>query len=152
MIHSILIHYDKFTTKLHNRLSPIVLLAVRLIAAEAFFTAGQVKIASWGSTLYLFEYEYKVPLLPFEFAAYLGTAIELCLPPLLALGLFCRTSAFILFGFNIMAVVSYPVLWEQGFLDHQLWGLMLLMTLVWGPGQLSIDHWLRQRFTGPKTL
>lgn len=150
MIKTLLSHYDNLTNKLHDWLSPIALFAVRLIAAEAFFSAGQVKIASWGSTLYLFEHEYKVPFIPFEIAAYLGTAVELCLPPLLALGLFCRPTALALFGFNIMAVISYPLLWEQGFLDHQLWGLMLLMTLIWGPGQLSIDHWLRQYCEGQK--
>ena len=47
-----------------------------------------------------------------------------------------------LFLFNIMAVVSYPVIWEGGFYDHQLWGALILMNVMWGAGKLSIDHLL----------
>ena len=148
MIKIFLSSYDAVVSTVQRWMAPIVLLAVRLLAAEAFFKAGQVKIANWDSTLFLFEYEYQVPLLPFEAAAFIATTVELCLPPLILLGLFSRPIALILFVFNIMAVVSYPVLWEQGYLDHQLWGLMLLMTVLWGPGKLSVDHWLRQRLGG----
>ncbi len=144
MINHLLKRYDNFIEQLHFWFMPLLLVGVRIIAAEAFFKAGQVKIANWDSTLFLFEYEYQVPILPFESAALLATAVELCLPPLLALGLFSRPVALVLFGFNAMAVISYPVLWEQGFLDHQLWGLMLLVTLLIGPGILSVDHWLRR--------
>ena len=100
------------------------------------------KIASWDSTLFLFEYEYQVPILPWELAAYLGTATELIIPVFIALGLFTRPFAVILFAFNIIAVVSYPLLWEKGFYDHQLWGLMILINIVWGAGAISIDRFL----------
>ena len=138
--------YDGLVALGQRWLTPLMLLGVRLWAAEAFFRAGQVKIASWDSTLFLFEYEYQVPILPFETAAVVATIVELCLPPLLALGLLSRPVALVLFGFNAMAVISYPVLWEQGFLDHQLWGLMLLMTLLLGPGRWSVDQLLRNRW------
>ena len=104
-----------------------------------------MKIASWDSTLYLFELEYQVPILPWELAAYLGTAAELTLPIFVALGLLSRPMALALFIFNIVAVISYPVLWEQGFYDHQLWGLMLLLVVVWGAGPISLDKVLRQQ-------
>ena len=45
------------------------------------------KLASWDATLYLFEYEYAVPFLPTELAAYIGTGVEITMPVLLALGL-----------------------------------------------------------------
>ncbi|RDE24183.1 DoxX family protein [Motiliproteus coralliicola] len=138
--------YDQLVAQSQNLLTPLMLLGVRFWAAEAFFRAGQVKIANWDSTLFLFEYEYQVPLLPFETAAVMASIVELCLPPLLALGLFSRPVALVLFGFNAMAVISYPVLWEQGFLDHQLWGLMLLMTVLLGPGRWSVDQFLRNRW------
>ena len=51
----------------------------------------------------------------------------------------------LLFGFNIMAVISYPTLWAGGFYDHQLWGWMLLTLIIWGGGVLSLDHWLTRR-------
>jgi putative oxidoreductase len=78
-------------------------------------------------------------------AAYMGTAAELILPIFLALGLLSRPMAAILFVFNIIAVVSYPVLWDKGFYDHQLWGLMILNIVVWGPGVISADKVLRNK-------
>jgi putative oxidoreductase len=104
------------------------------------------KIANWQSTLFLFQYEYQVPLLPYEIAAYLGTAAELVLPVFLALGLAGRLSALALFAFNIVAVISYPGLNAAGQMQHLMWGLMLLMPMVHGPGKFSVDYLLRQRF------
>ncbi len=138
--------YSRFFEGLEKFATPLVLLFVRIWAAKAFLQSGLVKIQSWDSTLYLFEEEYQVPLLPWEMAAYLGTAAELILPPLLIIGLMSRGVASALFVFNIMAVISYPVLWDQGFYDHQLWGLMFLMTAIFGPGALSVDHLLKKRF------
>lgn len=86
-----------------------------------------------------------MPLLPWLWAAYLGTATELLLPLFLLAGLFTRPAALLLFGFNIMAVISYPTLWAGGFYDHQLWGWMLLTLTIWGGGVLSLDHWLTHR-------
>ncbi|MDD1795656.1 DoxX family protein [Enterovibrio makurazakiensis] len=126
-------------------LAPALLLISRLWVAWVFFRAGQTKIASWDSTLYLFEYEYQVPVLPWEMAAYLGTAAELILPVFLVLGLLTRPAALALFVFNIVAVVSYPALWDKGFFDHQMWGVMMLVTMIWGPGLLAVDNKLKQR-------
>ncbi|MGF1779742.1 DoxX family protein [Vibrio nomapromontoriensis] len=135
--------YDSTIEAIQKGFIPLLLLFCRIWVAWVFFNSGLTKIASWDSTLYLFEYEYHVPLLPWQLAAYMGTAAELILPVFLALGLLCRPMAAILFIFNITAVVSYPVLWEQGFYDHQLWGLMILIIVVWGPGPLSIDKIIR---------
>ncbi|HCZ48994.1 MAG TPA: DoxX family protein [Gammaproteobacteria bacterium] len=125
-----------------DRLAPAADLALRLYVANIFWKAGLVKIQSWSSTLYLFEYEYAVPLLPPTAAAYLGTGIELVFPVLLALGLTGRLAAAVLFAFNIMAVVSYPALNAAGVADHQLWGLLLAVLVVRGPGALSLDRLL----------
>ena len=146
MIQKILGIYDCAVACLEKWLAPVVLLAVRIVPAIAFFKAGQTKIASWDSTLYLFEEEYQVPFLPFEMAAYLGTAAELILPPLLLLGIFTRATAGALFLFNIVAVVSYPAIWGGGFYDHQLWGMMLLVSVIWGPGKLAADNFIRGFF------
>ena len=126
-------------------LSPVVNLLFRLWVANVFWKAGMVKLASWDSTLYLFEYEYAVPFLPIELAAYIGTGVEITMPVLLALGLGTRFSALVLFVFNIIAVVSYPTLNEIGIKDHQYWGLLLLVPLFHGPGALSVDHFIRKR-------
>ncbi|CAM4237562.1 DoxX family protein [Vibrio neonatus] len=138
--------YQNIVSNLQRIAVPLLLLFCRLWVAWVFFNSGLVKISTWDSTLFLFEYEYQVPLLPWEIAAYIGTATELIIPVLLALGLFTRLFAAILFVFNIMAVVSYPALWANGFYDHQLWGLMILINVIWGAGLFSADHILSKTF------
>lgn len=138
-------HYDAMIAKLQCVFVPLLLLFCRLWVAWVFFNSGLIKFNSWDSTLYLFELEYQVPLIPWEIAAYMGTTAELILPVFLAFGLFTRPMAAILFVFNIIAVVSYPLLWEKGFYDHQLWGLMILIVVVWGPGPLSLDKLIKSK-------
>lgn len=125
-------------------------LLFRLWVANVFFKAGLTKIGNWDSTLFLFQNEYAVPLLPPDVAAYLGTANELTLPVFLALGLLTRPAALMLFVFNIIAVISYPDLGEVGYQDHVYWGLLLLVPLFHGPGRLSLDHLLAKRVFGEK--
>ena len=108
--------------------------------ANAFFKSGLTKIQSFETTLMLFEYEYNVPLLSPTLAAYLGTAAELVLPVLLVIGLAGRYAALALFVFNIVAALSYPDISEMGLVQHQLWGMALLMLTLYGPGKLSLDH------------
>lgn len=139
--------YDSLIGKAQALFVPLLLLFCRLWVAYVFFNSGLTKIATWDSTLFLFEYEYQVPLLPWQLAAYLGTAAELVLPIFVALGLLTRPMSAVLFVFNIIAVVSYPLLWERGFHDHQLWGLMMLVVVVWGAGPFSLDHLLKKRLT-----
>jgi len=129
--------------------SPVANLAIRLWVANVFFKSGLTKIKSWDSTLYLFENEYAVPLLPPEFAAIMGTSVELIFPVLLALGLAGRFGAFVLFVFNIIAVFSYPDLNPAGLRDHEVWGIMLLVPLLYGPGKISLDYFINRKF-GPK--
>ncbi|MBU2896600.1 DoxX family protein [Vibrio hepatarius] len=145
-ISKIIKHYDTLVARAQYLFVPLLLLFFRLWVAWVFFNSGLTKIASWDSTLYLFEYEYQVPILPWELAAYMGTAAELILPTFLTLGLLTRPMASILFVFNVIAVVSYPLLWEKGFYDHQLWGLMILVVVVWGPGPISADKLIKNKF------
>lgn len=127
-------------------ISPLANLAIRLYIANVFWASGQTKIASWDSTLALFENEYAVPLLPPEIAAYLGTGVELGMPVFLALGLGTRFAGIVLFVFNIIAVLSYPDLGEAGLKDHTHWGLLLLVPVFYGGSRLSADHWLGKCF------
>lgn len=126
--------------------APVLDLGIRVFIASVFFKSGLTKIATWSSTISLFENEYAVPLLPPEIAAFLGTGIELVFPLLLVLGLGARFSAGVLFVFNIIAVISYPDLGDVGLRDHQTWGLLLLVTLLHGPGKLSLDHLIERCF------
>lgn len=135
-------------THVLEALSPVADLGIRLWVAWVFWKSGQTKIANWDSTLFLFEDFYQVPLLPPDLAAYLGTAVELSMPVLLAFGLAARFSAAVLLVFNVVAVLSLPELRPVDLQNHSLWGLMLLVTLFHGPGKLSLDHLIRQRFWG----
>ncbi|MFC3107357.1 DoxX family protein [Undibacterium arcticum] len=125
-----------------NLAAPLFDLGVRLYVADVFFRSGLVKLQSWDATLFLFEDEFAVPLLPPEIAAYLGTAAELTLPVFIALGFGTRLFALALALFNVMAVISYPGLSPAGLKDHILWGTLLLVILFHGPGKLALDDWL----------
>jgi putative oxidoreductase len=126
-------------------------LAIRLYVANVFFRSGLLKIGNWDGTLYLFENEYKVPLLAPMAAAWLGTFAELFFPVFLALGLATRFAALSLSVFNIAAVISFwHVLGQnQAALNsHWYWGVLLAVTLFHGPGKLSLDHWIWKRLVG----
>lgn len=142
-----------FTLNLYYRSSrllahaaPALNLGLRLFLANVFFKSGLTKIQTWDSTLYLFREEYKVPLLPPEFAAYLGTGAELALPVLLVFGLFGRFAALGLTILNAVAAYSYhEQLSEAGLNQHLYWGLLLAVLLVHGLGKWSADEWLERR-------
>jgi len=129
-----------------NALAPFGDLVIRLWVANVFWKSGLSKIQSIDTTITLFRYEYSVPLLPPEIAAYLSMFTELTFSVLLAVGLAGRLSAVALFFVNIVAVISYPALEEAGLIQHQLWGLLLLVPLLHGPGKLSLDHLISRRY------
>jgi putative oxidoreductase len=136
-------------------LAPVAELGIRLWAAKFFWDSALTKVSLGGgfpfihmnpSTIMLFTYEYQVPILAPEVAAYLGTATEFVFPVLLAFGLGGRLAAAVLFVFNIVAVISYPGLEEAGIVQHQLYGTLLLLPLLRGPGKISIDHFIRRKW------
>lgn len=133
-----------------DRLQPLVLLGARLAVALPFFRSGLAKAGDFGNTVFLFQEEYRVPLLSPTVAAAAGTAAELALPVLLALGIATRFGALALAAVNALAVYAYAhVLLEPGFEaalgQHYLWGVLLLGVTAFGPGALSVDAWLRRR-------
>lgn len=127
--------------KLHSAAS----ITIRLYIAQVFFLAGLTKIRDWDTTLFLFEEEYQVPFLNFEVAAYLGTFGELVFPVLLAIGLFSRFSAIALSIVNVIAVISLEEIAPAALYLHVVWGILLLQTIIYGSGILSIDKWLKSK-------
>src|SRR6185503_9271399 len=124
-------------------LQPVALLALRLYVSSVFFRSGLVKVSDWGATLALFHDEYKVPLLPPDVAACVGTFGELVFPVLIVLGLMGRIGAAGLFAVNAMAVISYPQLFgfdcPAAINSHFYWGSVLLALVAFGPGRWSLD-------------
>lgn len=115
-------------------------LGIRFYLLSIFFQSGLTKLRDWDSTLFLFEEEYQVPLLPADLAAYLGTAGELILPALLMLGLFSRFSAAGLFVVNAVAAISLAEISDAAFTQHLFWGTLALYLVVYGGQRWSIDR------------
>ena len=120
-------------------------LGIRLHVADVFFSSGLSKLEDWEKTVFLFQAEYHVPLLSPGGAAALGTAGEIVLPALLALGLGTRFAAAGLSFVNAVAVVSF---WhvlgqnEAALNQHLYWGMLLLVPLCYGPKRGALDSWL----------
>jgi putative oxidoreductase len=132
-------------------LEPVALLAARFYVAWAFFASGLTKLRDWESTLMLFEYEYQVPVLPFELAAYLGTGAELILPLLLMAGLASRFSALGLFFVNIVAVISLEDIAPVAYAEHVLWGVLLLFVVIFNGGRFALDRLIEMQLFNTKT-
>lgn len=139
----------RFDTSLEQWGGALLALSLRIYLGWVFFKAGLTKVSDWEATLGLFRDEYAVPFLPPELAAMGGTVGELILPLLLWSGLLTRPAALGLFVLNLMAVVSYPQLFmfdcPAALNDHRYWGILFLVLLVFGPGRLSIDAWLKKK-------
>lgn len=121
---------------------PYAALAVplRLAVAIVFWNSARSHLANWDTTLALFEDEYKVPLLPPDFAAQLTVAIEVSAPVLMVLGLATRPTALVLLGMTtVIEVFVYPQAWPT----HIQWAAMMLVLLCRGPGRLSVDELIR---------
>ncbi len=132
------------------------LLAARVYVAYVFLESGLQSLRDWSSTLWLYANCFQVPVLPPVVAAVAGTAGEIVLPPLLALGLFGRFGALGLFVVNAVALLSYLHTQQVALtaigshvnvavMFHLIWGLLALITALWGPGRWSLDAWWSRR-------
>ena len=117
----------------------VLQLLMRIAVGGVFFRSGLLKIESWDLALLVFRDEYKLPLLPPELAAVLGTAVELGAPLLLFAGLLTRLAALPLLAMTlVIEVFVYPDAWNE----HLMWAVPLLFLLTRGPGALSLDRLL----------
>lgn len=118
-------------------------LALRLFPAAVFWLSGRSKVEGFrikDSTWFLFEQEYKLPLIPSDWAAVLATLAEHALPVALVLGIATRLSALGLLGMTaVIQLFVYPEAWAT----HGLWAACFLALIARGPGRLSLDHLLR---------
>jgi putative oxidoreductase len=147
---SSIVHFYRNIVGKISMLEPVVLLVARCYVAWAFFSSGLTKLRDWDSTLLLFEYEYQVPVLPYELAAYLGTAAEIVLPLLLIAGLASRLSALGLFFVNIVAVISLEEIAPAAYAEHVLWGVLLAQVVIFNGGRFALDRILDKQLFNAK--
>lgn len=128
-------------------LDALLLFGARLFPAAVFWRSGRTKMEGWDiaeRTYFLFEEEYRLPLLDPELAARLATIAEHVFPVLLVLGLATRLSAFALLGMTaVIQFLVYPAAWPT----HGLWATCFLLLIVRGAGPFSVDHLLRRSLT-----
>ena len=120
----------------------LIQLAMRIAVGAVFFNSGLLKINSWEFAIKLFEDEYKVPFIDPAWAARLAAFNELTFPVLLVLGLATRLATLPLLG---MILVIQTLVYPQAWVDHLLWGSILLFLLSRGPGAISLDALVERR-------
>ncbi len=129
--------YNTTFNTLDKWLSPFWFLYIRYWLADVFFRSGLVSISDWESNINLFKYEFNVPLIPPELAAYLSTAVELICPVLLILGLGTRLAALAIFFLALVIELTY-----MPHLDHILWMFASSLLVLKGGEKISIDYLL----------
>ncbi|GLS36644.1 hypothetical protein GCM10010869_22350 [Mesorhizobium tianshanense] len=123
--------------------------ALRFGLAVPFWRSG---VNKWDGFLqlndvavFLFSSEFRLHLPggPYPFPApaviaFASGSAEILLPILLVLGLFSRFAALGLLVMTIVIQLTVP----DGWPIHVTWAAMALGIMAWGPGRLSLDHWL----------
>lgn len=146
--------------KLKERsIETVVLLMSRLALASVFWLSGQTKVEGFAlnilsgqwqlgiphlkdTTLFLFEYEYALPIINATLVAYLATVAEHLLPIMLLFGVMTRWAAL---GIAIMTLTIQLFVYPSAYATHLTW-LSLAGLLMWkGSGTFSIDHYWRKR-------
>lgn len=127
-------------------------LALRLILAKEFWDAGIAKLngANWFIDIQA-QFPFPFNLLPPAFSWHLATGFEIVGPLALALGLGTRFFAFSLAVLTLVAIAAVHAghgytISEGGWKLPLIYLAMLLPLILSGPGKLSLDHVLRQRF------
>ncbi|MGD9868415.1 MAG: DoxX family protein [Hyphomicrobiales bacterium] len=133
--------------RLYDRIPhDVIAILARVVIGLVFWLSGRTKVDGFAlksSTIFLFQNEYKVPLLPPEVAAYMATFAEHMCPLLLWLGLATRFSATALL---LMTLVIQTFVYPDAYVTHGLWATGLLYLMARGPGAISLDHLIARRF------
>lgn len=126
----------------------LIELGMRLAVGATFFRSGMNKLQSFDTAITLFRDEYRLPLLPPELAAYMGTTVELTAPVLLVFGLLARLGAAALLVMTLtIQFLVYPENWPE----HLMWASILAYVLSRGAGKLSIDRLIAFNLFGRKS-
>jgi putative oxidoreductase len=117
-----------------------IALLARFSVGAVFWQSGLTKLDGWhvsDSAVYLFQTEYKLPLINPWAAAHLGAFSELSFPILLFVGLASRFSALALLCMTlVIEIFVYPDAWPT----HGTWAVCFLLVIARGPGLFSLEH------------
>jgi putative oxidoreductase len=95
--------------------------------------------------LFSTEFKLHLPGGPYDFPApgvmaFIVGSAEILLPILLILGLATRLSALALLLMTLVVQLTVP----HGWPFHLTWAAMALGIMAWGPGRISLDHWIER--------
>lgn len=124
-------------------------LILRFALAVPFWRSG---VNKWNGFLqlndvavFLFSSEFMLHLPggPYPFPApavmaFVTGSAEILLPVLLVLGLASRMAATGLLFMTLIVQLTVPEGWPL----HVTWAAMALGIMAWGPGRISLDHWI----------
>lgn len=120
----------------------IPLFVLRLVLAKIFFDSGMTKLDNFEQAVFLFEYEYALPLISPTVAAFMAMIVEIGAPILLFLGLFTRYSALALL---VMSMVIQFLVYTNN--EHYFWMLLSGLIMVKGSGKISLEYLLEKKFS-----
>jgi putative oxidoreductase len=124
-----------------------IALLARFSVGAVFWQSGLTKLDGWhvsDSAVYLFQTEYKLPLINPWAAAHLGAFSELSFPILLFVGLASRFSALALLCMTlVIEIFVYPDAWPT----HGTWAVCFLLVIARGPGLFSLEHLIARKLS-----
>ena len=124
----------------------VLSLIARAATFSVFWRSGTQKLSDWSATLALFQNEYHTPVLPPVVAAYAATTLEIGCSSLILVGLMTRVSTLLLLGMTLtIQLFIYPDAWPT----HIQWLAFMLVLVLRGPGQVSLDALVGPRLVGP---
>jgi putative oxidoreductase len=128
-------------------------LVLRFALAVPFWRSGVNKwdgflqLNDTAVLLFSSEFQLHLPGGPYAFPAptvmaFAAGSTEILLPILLVLGLATRFAALGLLAMTIVVQLTVPGGWPL----HLTWAAMALGIMAWGPGRLSLDHLIKERW------
>ncbi|MBL1234711.1 MAG: DoxX family protein [Rhodobiaceae bacterium] len=122
-------------------------LAMRIAIGMVFWQSARTKVEGVltlkQSTFFLFQYEYDLPLIPADIAAYMATYAETGFAILLIIGLATRFAAASLL---VMTLVIQIFVYPEAWVVHLSWMAILTYLMARGGGLFSADHLVKKAF------
>jgi putative oxidoreductase len=149
---------DKAERQVLAIVSPsLVQFVMRVALAVPFWKSGILKwdgvfkLSDTAVTLFTDEFMLHLPGGPYHFPvptvmAVLSGCGEVMFPMLLVLGFGTRFAALGLLFMTLIVELTVP----DGWPIHLTWAAMAFGIMAWGPGRISVDHWLKRGAIEPR--